>query len=60
MEWKNILPYHQNPPIIKLMRHPIVQENYNNYKQTETQLKTKLFEGGKVWVFTKIIFHIIL
>ena len=44
MEWKDILPYHLNPPNIQLYRRKDIQKLYDEYNQTEEELKKQLFK----------------
>tara|TARA_Y100000114_G_C11676822_1_gene286625 strand:- start:337 stop:681 length:345 start_codon:yes stop_codon:yes gene_type:complete len=53
MEWKDILPFHKNPPNNQLYRRYDIQRAYEKDKLTENQLRKKLFYRDEVWVITK-------
>ena len=55
MEWKDILPYHKNPPTDQLYRSIDVQREYDKYRlnEDENQLRKRLFSRDEVWVMTK-------
>lgn len=53
MEWKDILPFHRNPPDNQLYRSYEVQTQYENDRLSEKELKKKLFKNGGIWILTK-------
>lgn len=53
MEWKDILPFHKNPPRNQLYRRQDIQREYEKNTLSENKLRKKLFRRDEVWVITK-------